>query len=370
MGLIVSLEFGSGPRQVEITYGLTPSARMIRFIDDAPVGPGSPESALLDRYKSDGLNAILDSKIPIISQYFHAEWVEAFVDAVLEQGPEAFGDTLDAGDIARMLYDHAYDHNDYDYIQHVIEFQSEDDTVIWMLKDLVDAIETHSYHHPSVGTVARAMVGYVKPEEIEVRLNESGEVEDTRRTVKYGDYTVSVRGRKIATWTEESRYEIDDPLNFGGYADDDFDIHPEGGAQLRRNALDFLSEFDVELPNMTEPSAPGHPEPVEHGDYGLVHEFGEKFSMMEGLAGTWQVAQFEKRYNTMDAAELAKEIYENISYPTHVALTPVRRLEPEEAAEIAANFEYMTAYAAMSGEPAPREWERTWKRLDELNEED
>lgn len=362
MGLIIELEFGEGIRRVELVYGLTPSTRVVTFMDGSPVEPGSYEDRFVKDYKEHGLDAIMNSRVDPLRRHWHDEWVEAFVEAVQEQGPSAYGEHLNELDIAKMIYEYAYESDDYDYIWHVIKFEREETVIGWMIRDLIDAIDTKGYHHPGAGNIARAMVGYIRTEDIKIELDESVIESYGRRTIQHAEYAISVRGHEIANWTEEAHYEIGDPLTFSGYVDEDYFMYPEHGGDIKSNAIDFLSEFDLSLPEPSKPEPPDHPEPIEDGEYGVIHEYDEDFSMMPDLAGTWEAATFGSAMDAMNAVSLAKEIYENISFPTHVTLTPVRKLSPEEAEYAEKNFDYMVAYAAMSGEPAPKEWQREWKQ--------
>lgn len=357
MGLIVELEFGSGFRRVEID-----DHKHATFVDELPVEPGSNEAEFLKDYAKNGPGAVLRSSVWSLHKYWQHEWNEAFVDALLEQGIEVFGDSMDENDIAKLFYENAYDHDDYDYIQHAIRFEKKENVLSWMINDLVDVMDTKGYHHPSASTIAKAMVGYIRTEEIEIELDVNVIESYGRRTSQHAEYTISVRGRLVANWTDEAIYEISDPVTFSGYVDEDYFTYPDGGETIRSNAIDFLSEFDLSLPKSSEPEPPDHPEPVEDGKYGVIHEYDEKFDMMPDLAGTWDVAEFGSAMDAMNATALAKDIYGNISSPAHVTLTPVRKLTPEEAEYVEKNFDYITAYAAMSGEPAPKEWQRWWKQ--------
>lgn len=365
MGLIVELEFGNGIRRVEID-----GHKNARFVDNAPVLPESWEAGFLKDYKEHGVEAVMHSRVGRLRDYWHDEWVETFVSAALEQGPESFDESMDEHDIAELLYGFAYNSDDYDYIQHVIKFENKDRVVAWMVDALVVTIETKGYHHPSAGAIARAMVGHVNSEDINIKLDESdSEYSSGRRSTRYAEYTISVLGRNVANWTEEAIYEIADPITFSGYVDEDYYVYPDGGESVRSNAIDFLSEFDLSLPEPSKPGPPDHPEPTEDGEYGVIHEYDERFDMMPNLAGTWEAVGFKSARDAMAAKDLAEEIYENISSSAHVTLTLVHRLTPEEMTYAEEHFDYMVAYAAMSGEPAPREWQREWKPIIEIDED-
>lgn len=359
MGLIVELEFGNGFRKVEID-----GDKNARFVDDLPVKPDSWEAGFIKDYSEHGIEAVVHSRVGKLRDYWHDEWVETFVSAVLEQGPEAFDESMDGTDFAKRLYGFAYESDDYDYIQHALKFEAKEKVIGWMIRDLIEAIRTRGYHHPSASDIARAMVGHVDTDDINIKLSESGVEHYGRRSIQHADYTVSVLGRDVANWTEEAICEIGDPVTFRGYVDEDYYISPDNGDTIRSNTIDFLSELDLSLPESSQPGPPDHPEPVKDGEYGVIHEYDEDFDMFPDMAGTWEVATFGSATDAENAVALAVEVYENISYPIHVTLTPVRKLSQAEAEKVAADWDYMIAYAAMSGKSGPRDWELEWKSLE------
>ena len=338
MGLIVKLSFYDEIRTVEVD-----ADKNARFIEPeidiayeqmlvAMNGEPKDELVFAEDYAKRGLDAILDSRIDLLKRYYHDAWVTAFVDAIIEQGADAFGEALGNDDIAELLYKHAFDDDDFDYVEQIARLVDKDVVVGWLVKSLEKSINDGRRRYSSEsGNIAKALFNHIDPAtDVEVNFErDSDQYDESYQNTVVGTYEVTVKGVQVAKWSKAIAYEIYDEVSFNGQVDDDEFYLENSSKEIEENTISALQELGVDLPAFEDPEPPDHPEQDDDGAFAVLYEYDEDFGVSD-RAGTWVIAPYKEKYQASDAIDIAESVLRRSGDEEHVTMTIMRRLTDDE----------------------------------------
>jgi hypothetical protein len=320
MGLVLTLEFKNGERTIEID-----SDKNIEFLDYNVIHdlaaqefgyPPTEESTFYENFKEDGFEVFLK----------HRWWLEAFVGVIIAHP----GDVMEAGlsqeDTAKMLFRSTInDPDEQDYCDEVIDLVGEEKLVEWLAEAISSVLDERDGR---IDQLADLIEPYITKEDIEVGENIWYEDGEPWENTKVGDYSVTIDSHEAAKWQIIVRYRIYDHVGFTGDVDADFTDEKANNtdSEMRK----FLSRFDIELAEFTDPEPPDHPERDENGPFAVLYKlsadhFGTHSGEDENI-----VMRYKDIFDADNAMELSGYIFDRDGDSDYVEMAILRRLTPEE----------------------------------------